>query len=958
MKNGKLRPSAIRDFPKGIAPIFLKQLDDREALAASEEDSGKVLLSAAPSTGAEKNHIDVADNAFLTGENDKMCSSFDRKKHDATPAQKSETFSKLESKQDNSLKKPKAAQLKSKRIPSSSPPATDKQVNAKDKEKQLPKAVNHVRNMPTKAVKSIEKESGADKVLGTDDVQRESMVEGVQASTIPQAIKYSVPENESSLPTALLQEEQVVLDRTKEISMDHFELVEKEGTEMQLSGMKLLDSYAEKERRVDEKQAENENLTGIEESKQPLSVEDKSGTQDVPDDQGVKHEALPKVADQKKNSHPAKRKPAIRDMVEPLLHTKNKIEEPVEKVHVTELMEAEVSPAKSMDIQEDNAATDNSKMNRNSGQKRRLVEEVGSSEKSKKLKPSIEVQAQSKSRNKEPPSKSTPKSQKKSATPSESSKKVRRSSLKSVDRAVASITGEKDARNLFLQALRMFDAVRRKFLQDEEIHGKQAKGARADLQAASLLKDNNASPNHQKSYGPIPGLHVGDIFLFRTELSFARVHGPIQGGIEYLTTKDSEFNASVAVSIISNVGQDGEDNGDELFYTGQGGRSADNRQIAHQKLERGNLAMDGSRKFKTPVRVLRGLKDMNSPTGKVYVYDGLYNVEETLTAKGSGGFDEFKFRLQRMPDQPELGFNMLKLAADLKSQTPSSRKHVVIEDISKGMESQAICVENMIDDETGPTEFKYSTKSIYPDSLKDLKPHSGCKCSGICSSASSCSCFERNGDEFPYLNGGNLVRQKDFIFECGSHCSCSSGCRNRTPERGPKFRLEVFKTVNKGWGVRALEMIPAGSFVCEYVGEVIAKEEDAKNCSDKKHMLFTRWLPGTTLWGEVPSSILDRASSTIRPDAGKPEFVIDAGRIGNVSRFINHSCLPNLLLQRVFSDHEDVQYPQFKFFAVDNILPLRELTFDYGHPPLDVEQEREEIECLCGSLNCRGKLYS
>jgi SET domain-containing protein len=31
----------------------------------------------------------------------------------------------------------------------------------------------------------------------------------------------------------------------------------------------------------------------------------------------------------------------------------------------------------------------------------------------------------------------------------------------------------------------------------------------------------------------------------------------------------------------------------------------------------------------------------------------------------------------------------------------------------------------------------------------------------------------------------------------------------------------VFKTEHKGWGVRTLQAIPKGSFVCDYVGEVI-----------------------------------------------------------------------------------------------------------------------------------------
>jgi euchromatic histone-lysine N-methyltransferase len=40
-----------------------------------------------------------------------------------------------------------------------------------------------------------------------------------------------------------------------------------------------------------------------------------------------------------------------------------------------------------------------------------------------------------------------------------------------------------------------------------------------------------------------------------------------------------------------------------------------------------------------------------------------------------------------------------------------------------------------------------------------------------------------------------------------------------------RTRLQVFRTKGKGWGVRALRDIPKGTFVCEYVGEIISDSE-------------------------------------------------------------------------------------------------------------------------------------
>ena len=44
------------------------------------------------------------------------------------------------------------------------------------------------------------------------------------------------------------------------------------------------------------------------------------------------------------------------------------------------------------------------------------------------------------------------------------------------------------------------------------------------------------------------------------------------------------------------------------------------------------------------------------------------------------------------------------------------------------------------------------------------------------------------------------------------------------------MKLEVFRCSdpNKGWGLRCLENIPAGTYVADYIGEVML-EEDAEN---------------------------------------------------------------------------------------------------------------------------------
>ena len=54
-----------------------------------------------------------------------------------------------------------------------------------------------------------------------------------------------------------------------------------------------------------------------------------------------------------------------------------------------------------------------------------------------------------------------------------------------------------------------------------------------------------------------------------------------------------------------------------------------------------------------------------------------------------------------------------------------------------------------------------------------------------------------------------------------------------------------------------------------------------------------------------------------------PDFCIDAGSFGNVARFFNHSCDPNLFIQCVLSEHHDIKLARLILFAADNIPPLQ-----------------------------------
>lgn len=83
-------------------------------------------------------------------------------------------------------------------------------------------------------------------------------------------------------------------------------------------------------------------------------------------------------------------------------------------------------------------------------------------------------------------------------------------------------------------------------------------------------------------------------------------------------------------------------------------------------------------------------------------------------------------------------------------------------------------------------------------------------------------------------------------------------------------------------------------------------------------------------------------------------YTTDAKKYGNVSKFINHSCDPNLRVQIVFHNSHDLRFPLISFYSSMHILAGTELTWDYGYKISSVP--KKVLQCHCGSSNCRGRL--
>mmetsp|Transcript_26278 Transcript_26278/g.64917 ORF Transcript_26278/g.64917 Transcript_26278/m.64917 type:complete len:1013 (+) Transcript_26278:112-3150(+) len=170
-------------------------------------------------------------------------------------------------------------------------------------------------------------------------------------------------------------------------------------------------------------------------------------------------------------------------------------------------------------------------------------------------------------------------------------------------------------------------------------------------------------------------------------------------------------------------------------------------------------------------------------------------------------------------------------------------------------------------------------------------------------------------------------QNRHMRHECSSdNCLVEQGerCTNRSIQRGQVPQLSVFKTFMRGWGLRADEAIPSGQYCVEYVGEVIDREE---------------WERRNALEGEHEAMYYMNFSQML---------IIDARRKGNASRFINHSCDPNVVVQKWYVNSE----PRLAMFALRDICAREELTYDYNV----LWTGRAGQRCYCGASNCTGQL--
>ena len=170
-------------------------------------------------------------------------------------------------------------------------------------------------------------------------------------------------------------------------------------------------------------------------------------------------------------------------------------------------------------------------------------------------------------------------------------------------------------------------------------------------------------------FGEVDGVAEGAFFASYADLNQAKVHTQTQAGISGSQTEGADS------IVVSGGYEDDQDFGDEIIYTGQGGRDASGKQIADQTLTRGNLALAKNELEGLPLRVIRGAHKGNPfapPIG--YRYDGLYRVDSHWTEKGKAGFFMCRYRLVKLNGSlpPKTNVSQMDIPSDKQygSQNP------------------------------------------------------------------------------------------------------------------------------------------------------------------------------------------------------------------------------------------------------------------------------------------------
>ncbi|KAM6958869.1 histone-lysine N-methyltransferase SETDB1-A [Aplochiton taeniatus] len=466
---------------------------------------------------------------------------------------------------------------------------------------------------------------------------------------------------------------------------------------------------------------------------------------------------------------------------------------------------------------------------------------------------------------------------------------------------------------------------------------------------------------------------------------------------------------------------------------------------------KGDIKHRGRNPLMVPLLLeFRRIKGLQRIKGKVS-FHVFYRAPCGLSLRTMGAVQEYL--LQTCCDFVRLEmFSMDPFVSVTTTYQPLPSK-VLIPDFSQGRENQPLSCINEHNSIRPPAvnycRDRVITKGIFINANPEFLE--GCDCTDGCRDSMACSCHQLTIQATSLCPGGPVDINAGYshkrlekriptgIYECNSLCRCNPRlCSNRMVQHGVQLRLQLFMTQSKGWGIRTLDDVAKGTFICTFAGRIMTNEK--KNTSANEYYAKLNHIEGVEIFkdgyekeaycsdsetgGDTVEPIdedgssgdsskkynyknqelsdsgenfnhnvfsLERSESAHkntkvlqdatllckRPESAEPPvltdvtdfvtrrffeeeacYIIDAKLDGNLARYLNHSCFPNLFEQNVFVDTHDLRFPLIAFFARKHIRAGTELTWNYCSLIGSVNDERDSrvLRCRCGSMKCKGEL--
>ncbi|KAF2461100.1 hypothetical protein BDY21DRAFT_297795 [Lineolata rhizophorae] len=395
----------------------------------------------------------------------------------------------------------------------------------------------------------------------------------------------------------------------------------------------------------------------------------------------------------------------------------------------------------------------------------------------------------------------------------------------------------------------------------------------------------------------------------------------------------------------------------------------------------------------------------------IKIFNGvLREIGGYIVAENSSNNDVVLFDATTLPTP-----DMVERATRTEATIAASRIRYEFTQRLRNISGPPIQLLNTFDESSPPLRFQFIDKCVIRDGVQRADPATllGCtKCRPDmgqnigCEYTLKCECLEyaavdtarlseeqrerysliqANGGEgdtsgmpkrFPYHSPfGNraeclvpfYLESRHPIYECNVNCGCKGNCKTIVVQKGRQVRLQIFKTRDRGWGLKTLQDLKEGQFIDTYRGEIITDAEATRReeaATSRKDSYFYSLDKFADSQGLQPEDL----------------YVIDGEYMGGPTRFMNHSCEPNCRQYTVSWNKNDFMIYEIAFFAIRPIRAGEELTFDYldkddidesqstsksgqekssgdGGGAASTDASLKPVECRCGSKKCRKYLW-